>query len=466
MNQEMKKNLFSTSRILAFFLLAGIAPFGFAQDLKIQNWRSYDQDGLNVFEPAKDLTTPFNGLKVRIGGSFTQQFQGISHSNQADFDTISYRGKVANGNELYALAPGFNLAAANLFVDVQLADGIRIALENYMSSRHHSEFWVKGGYIQMDKLPMFGSPEWFTNNFRVKVGHFQVNYGDQQFRRSDNGNTMYNPFVGNYVMDAFATEIASEVYYFNPTGLMVMGGISTGNINGNITAADNRAPSVFGKVAFDRQLNEDLRIRLSASAYLNNNASRSTLYAGDRAGSRFFLALEPAYFLPRGATAYTTANSTDLATSGRVSPGFSNEVQSISINPFVKFKGLEVFGTFETSSGLAFTDPKADGATEPATRTVSQLGVEGIYRFLKNEQVYIGARYNEVSGQLDARIAANGVASDLSVNRLEVVAGWYPIKNLLVKASYVNQQYEGYPSSNLYYQGEFHGVMVEAAVGF
>ncbi|MEZ4894742.1 MAG: hypothetical protein R2778_17230 [Saprospiraceae bacterium] len=54
-----------------------------------------------------------------------------------------------------ATLTGFNLAMANLNLDFQVADGIGFCLENYMSSRHHSEFWVKGGYIQIDKLPMF-----------------------------------------------------------------------------------------------------------------------------------------------------------------------------------------------------------------------------------------------------------------------------------------------------------------------
>jgi hypothetical protein len=34
----------------------------------------------------------------------------------------------------------------------------------------------------------------------VKVGHMEINYGDAHFRRSDNGNALYNPFVGNYIM--------------------------------------------------------------------------------------------------------------------------------------------------------------------------------------------------------------------------------------------------------------------------
>ena len=46
----------------------------------------------------------------------------------------------------------------------------------------------------------------------LRVGHFEINYGDAHFRRTDNGNAIYNPFVGNYIMDAFTTEIGGEVY--------------------------------------------------------------------------------------------------------------------------------------------------------------------------------------------------------------------------------------------------------------
>ena len=432
----------------------------------IQNWRPYDKEGVNVFEPKKDLDTPFDGLKVRIGGSFTQQYQMLDHSNAAAYDSITVNGKPANGNELYPLAPGFNLATANLYVDAQLADGIRVALENYMSSRHHQEFWVKGGYIQIDKLPMFGNPDWFSKNFRVKIGHFQVNYGDMQFRRSDNGNAMYNPFVGNYIMDAFATEIGGEVYYFSPSGLMAMVGATSGYIAGDITEGDNRNPSVYAKLAYDKQINPDLRLRLSGSMYRNTGAGRNTLYAGDRSGSRFYLVGEPEYYKPRGATAYTGADPNGLFTSGRLNPGFTSEVQSFMINPFVKFKGLELFGTFETSSGLAYSDPKDEGAANPESRTVTQIGVEGLYRFLPDEQLYVGARYNQVSGELNARVRDANGASNLSANRLEIAAGWYPIKNLLLKVSYVNQQYKDYPVSNILHQAEFNGAMVEAVVGF
>jgi hypothetical protein len=46
----------------------------------IQNFRYYDQRGINVFETPKSKTT-FLGLRVRFGAGFTQQFQNLKHEN-------------------------------------------------------------------------------------------------------------------------------------------------------------------------------------------------------------------------------------------------------------------------------------------------------------------------------------------------------------------------------------------------
>ena len=305
---------------------------------------------------------------------------------------------------------------------------------------------------------MFGNPEWFTKYVRAKIGHFQVNYGDQQFRRTDGGNAMYNPFVGNYIMDEFATEIGGEVYVFPTNDLMIMGGVTNGLINGQVKDV-TRKPSFYTKIAFDKQITDDFRFRLSGSAYMNKESGGSTLFGGDRTGSRFYYALVPEYFLSGGAvTASTTDNQ---AFSGRVNPGFRTNVTTWQVAPFLKFKGLEVFATYEKAKGYTSSDPKKEGASKPEKRKVDQVSVEGIYRFLPREQVYLGARYNTVSGRLDAR-----VDNDLTVNRYEIVAGWYATKNLLLKSAYVNQEYKDYPSANLYSAGKFNGVMIEAVLAF
>ena len=453
----MKKSLSMVKAIIA--LLAMIMTTSvLAQQPEIQNYRPNNQTGINVFEPAKDLNTEFTGIKVRIGGNFTQQYQSLSHSNDTTFAAIK-----GIDNELYNLGPGFNNAAANLNIDVQLADGIRLSLENYMSSRDHTEFWVKGGYIQVDKLSMFENTNWYDKYLRVKIGHFQPNFGDQQFRRTDNGNAIYNPFVGNYIMDAFTTEIGGEVYVFPADGFMLMAGLTSGLIKGDIKAYDNgkaKAPSIYLKIAYDKSYENDLRFRISGSFMANQNSGRNTLYGGDRAGSRYYAVMEVA-----------GANLASAAFSGRWNPGFDNKINSIQINPFLKYKGLEFFGIYERASGNKLTQvPDKEGYYEFITdneRTVTQLGGEIVYRFLKREQLYIGAKYNQINGQLNRNyIDTNGDFVESSINRFGIVAGWFATKNILLKAEYVQQQYKDFPNTERFYGGEFNGIVIEAVVGF
>ena len=440
------------------------------QNDKINYDRPYDKAGINVFETTKKDAVTFTGFQLKVSGGFTQQYQALSHENTADVilkdNTLTATaGDSVNINALYPMTNGFNLATANLILTAQLADGIAIKLENYMSARHHNEFWVKGGYIQMDKLPFFGNPKWFADNFTVKVGQMEVNYGDAHFYRTDNANGIYNPFVGENIMDAFATEISGEVYFKPENGFIAMLGLSSGLLNADLSIFKDpatgdtigRKPSVYAKLGYDKQLNDDLRVRLTGSVYANGGTSRNTLYGGDRAGSRYYLAGESQYYMS-GAT-LTAATPTNKAFSGRIDPGFSSNLMSIMINPFVKFHGLEVFGTYEMSSGSAGLSNVLDSVD----RSFSQISGSVVYRFLAEEQCYVGVRYNTVTGRLYGYTDDDG---DVNVNRLQVAAGWFPTENLLLKLEYVDQKYDNFKTTDVRNGLEFKGVMVEASVGF
>ena len=88
-------------------------------------------------------------------------------------------------------------------------------LRTYLSSRHHPEPYVKGGYLQIDNLDFIkeGLASDLMKNVTIMFGHMEINYGDAHFRRSDNAQALYNPFVGNYIMDSFTTEVGAEAYY-------------------------------------------------------------------------------------------------------------------------------------------------------------------------------------------------------------------------------------------------------------
>jgi hypothetical protein len=220
--------------------IALIALFGLqsqAQQRDLDNFRPLDKRGINVFEAPKDTVSTFDGVDVRVGGASTIQFQALNHESRGTWNldnTPVVPGTPATGR-LIEIGSNFNLPTANLDLDVALAPGLRMHLRTYLSSRHHPEPYVKDGYIQMDGLD-FISPGFMgdlMNNVTVKDWSYGENYGDAHFRRSDNAQTIHNPFVGNLIMDAFTTEVGAEVYY-RTGGFLVMGGATNGKLNQSV----------------------------------------------------------------------------------------------------------------------------------------------------------------------------------------------------------------------------------------
>src|ERR1700710_2909672 len=155
--------------IILFCLIAGVAK---AQQGQIQFYRPNDQHGVNVFETSKKDTVLFTGLKVKVGGNFEMEFQGLRNFNTAAPATRT--GFTGNVNSLETLTNGFSLPMANLNVDAQLEDGIRMNITAYLSSRHHEDTRVKGGYIQFDKLLFLHSDviNSIMKSVTIKVGQF------------------------------------------------------------------------------------------------------------------------------------------------------------------------------------------------------------------------------------------------------------------------------------------------------
>jgi hypothetical protein len=403
----------------------------------IQYARPMDQRGLNVFETPKVKGVEYTGFKLEFGAGFTSQVQDLSHSNTADPNIVDG----VNTNQLMGIGFGFNNPTANLYLNAQLAPGIRVAMTSYLSSRHHNETWVKDGYIQVDESPIAFVPLQALMQFvTLRVGDMEINYGDAHFRRSDNGNALYNPFVGNYIMDAFTTQIGGEAY-LKAKSLIAMASVTGGELRGTVQSPEQRGPVYIGKLGFDRQVRRDLRVRLTGSMYKTPKAMSDTLYGGDRAGSRYYFVLEN-----------TAATESAQKDSGAINPGFKNRVTAVQVNPFLKFRGLEVFGVIERAKGRS--------NAEASERTWKQYAVDTVYRFLPREQVFVGGRYNRAEGTLP------GIADTVGANRWQFSAGWFVTPNVLVKAERVSQEYTGYPSGNIKHGGQFKGTMLEGVVGF
>ena len=448
-------------RSFTFSFLSFMSQSLFAQRSEIQYFRHYDQSGINVFETSKQDSVLFNGLNVRLGANFTQGYQTLHHSN-------------TSGILLYDLEQGFPLAMANLNIDVQIADGVRVSLVSYMSSHHHNEFWVKGGYFQIDKVGFMNSEilNKLWTNLTWKIGHMEINYGDAHYRRSDGGNTLWNPFMENNIMDAFTTEIGAELYW-QKNGFIAMGGSTNGEIQGSVTGAGQRGPSVYGKFGYDRTYGKN-RFRLTGSVLTKTSSIGGTLFGGDRTGSNYQYAMEP-----------VAATLTGNAFGGRMNPNFKDNVTTFVINPFIKISRLELFGTYEVAQGnnavengeIQYNANVADPTvfTKQNNRKFTQIAADILYRFGERNQYYLGLKYNTVSGtqvfgQTTTVTAIGGInqgtRSDVSIDRTAFAAGWFITKNILIKGEYVSQKYNDYPTGTILQGGKFDGFVVQGSIAF
>jgi hypothetical protein len=473
---------------IVFIILLGLPFTTFAQVEKVSYMRPsylrpYDKTGINVFETTKQPDSiPFKGLRISFGAGFTQQFQNLKEGNPGALNNNagSFTNFVSTpGNKLKPITPGFQTPEANLYLDVELADGIRLNVTTYLSSKHQNETWLKGGYLQFDKLPFKG--DFWTNIMKVTtitVGDFEINYGDEHFRRSDGGHALYNPFMEGNIMDEFATEIGGQIFV-QKNGIFGMGSLTTGESTGNVDSLDkpftadgnfHKSPSLIFKAGFDKKLNDRLRVRFTGSYYGNQStgsnvfsnlmfAGGNTLFGGDRSGSNYQLVMEKNSSNPN----LSTGIGSQLAFSGRFNPGLTKKINAFMFNGFLKTGGLEFFGTYETASGRS--------GKEISDRSVNQFAIDGVYRFGKMENLFVGARYNTVSARLAENPLGTGAGpitynGDVTVNRVSLAGGWFLTKNILFKAEYVDQRYKNFPAADYRSTGRFYGYVMEAIVAF
>ncbi len=380
----------------------------------------------------ENLTKP----EVSVGADFAMQFQALRH--HADVDLVP-------------LGSNINLPTANLVVNAILAEGLKVNLTTYLSSRHHVEAWVKGGYLLIDRLPFFKSrfTEKLMDFMTFKVGVMEINFGDAHFRRSDNGRVINNLFIGNYIMDAFTTAPAFEAL-FRSNSILLMGAVSTGTLKPALVgySAGTQAYTPYNiheelafywKAGYDQQISDDFRLRLTLSGYHASNHHFGSLYYGDRTGSRYYLVMNRVNNSP------DDVDPAKNHMSGTWGPGFTDKDNSIMLNLFTRYRFLELFGTYETVKGTP-----AFGGSE---FNYSQIAVEGLLRFGKDDRFFGGARFNYVKNNTDS-----------SVNRLQISAGWFLTPDILLKAEYVDQNYSNFTIYGG--TGGFNGLMVETTISF
>jgi hypothetical protein len=74
--------------------------------------------------------------------------------------------------------------------------------------------------------------------------------------------------------------------------------------------------------------------------------------------------------------------------------------------------------------------------------------------------MFAGVRYNKAEGPM------LGSPDTVGADRWQVAGGWFLTRNVLMKAEYVNQKYNGFPPTNIRSGGKFSGTMLEGVIAF
>ena len=333
------------------------------------------------------------------------------------------------------MATGFPAAIANVMVFAEIADGVDLFTEYYLSSKHHlGDVYDHEGFILFDHLPdqlNVGILEPIFNVLDVKAGHFEVDFGNQHWVRSDEGEVQKNPLVGNYLVDPNLVENGAEIIAHHNWLHLVLG---AGN---GVTSEDFRSKrdySKHGKILIEP---ESKKFNVAFSAYQvdhsenKSNESRAQLFSGARSGSRY-AGLNPA----------TGSSDPDFA---KLLLGAGQDIFAWQADAGVHFGPVSLsglFGMFEDGDTDGFDKTNIAGTSGEPKDEWAYYGIEGKVDVTKNG--YLAARYSAADAD-----KISSVTSKAEGSRVQVGYGYHLWDGILMKLEYMNQKWTNFQQQEI-----------------
>ena len=300
------------------------------------------------------------------------------------------------------------------------------------------------GYLLFKQLPPpfnSGLGNKLFDYINVKVGAFDIDFGDDNYRRSNNARVQRNPLITNPLVDPNVEEIGGEVYSIKGPVYWLFG-MASGTTTEHFDYGGSQ-PSFHAKL----WANPLPDLRTSISAYyvdLSNSADISYLYANGRSGGTLASVLgggdNPGQVLPQA---------------GKNVTAFQGDV---TWNRWP----CEVYANVGWTQDSDINGPAAG---TPSERWIYAT-VEPVYHI--TPALYVAARYSYATAQ-----SVNGAASNGWVDRAEIGGGYWITNNILGKAEYVYEQYHGFSGTNGLINGvdasrgpRFSGAVVEVSFSF
>ena len=379
------------------------------------------------------------GVNLFLGAHTVGTVQALDQENVFD----------STGKEAGELEPGFQTAWGNLELRGTFGEKeeIEMFFDLYLASRPHPsqtyghEGWllIRGVPENLERLRGLDRVFDFVN---VKVGHFEVAFGDHIRRRSDNADVQGNRLVGNYLVDPENVEVGAE--FFSTPGKPVNWLIGVGSGTNTEDFREGRGTSLHGKVW--TELPQDLRLALSYYTvdHSDNAVSKSNLFAAaNRGGGRYGAVLA-------GGQA-----------PGEITFQAGKDVSAWQADVTWAPKPIELYAHY----GRATDDDINGNVAGSPKEEWSYWTTEAVYFF--TEDIFAAARYGRAEAE-----TIGGVDSDASVSRLQAGMGFWMTKHLLAKLEYVDEQFDDFAVGQVisgvqaWQEPSFDGLVAEVSFSF
>ena len=371
------------------------------------------------------------------------------------FQYLEQQDVTINGAEGIDLEPSFQTAWGDIAFMADVSDGaILVFFDLYLSSRPHpSTTYGNEGYMLFRRIPGESGVSDFLNksifeHVNVKAGHFEIDFGDAHYRRSDNAWVSRNLLIGNYLVDPDVEEIGMEIFSKPHWPVKGLFGVTSGTTTENINEGRGLA-SVHGKIWVDAT--DDLR--LSVSGYYVDHSDNPPSGAGSTSGRLYSSRRSGGPY----AGVWGGGNSP-----GDLTIGADELVTALQGDVTWMPRPWEFYGNV---GWVEDADPNGSLSGKPTERW-TYGSVEAAYFF--DQRTYVAGRY---SFALASDVKGEG--SDGMINRGQVGGGYWLTRNTLVKAEYVYQVANGFDSDDGLVGGvdvaedpSFTGVLLEVSFKF
>lgn len=381
-------------------------------------------------------------LEVWFGVNTVGTFQALDQENAFNAQNVN----------LGELDPGFQTAWGDLKFGAWYGEqkDIEMFFDLYLASRPHpSTTYGHQGYLLIHRLPDPIAIPFVNNVFKyidIKVGAFEIDYGDQWMHRSNNADVQRNPLVGNFVFDPNSTEVGGEIKTKENRWGGALVGVASGTTTENFV--EGRPLGYHGKV----WVTPIKPLRLSFSLYDVNHADTAprsaggtgtTIISGNRSGERYGGVLgggqAPGGVLTnigKDVQMWETALTADL---GRM--------------------------TFFANYGRAEDDDVNGSQNGTPRESWNYYSAQGTLEL--TDRFYGAARYSVAEAD-----ELNSVNSDGKVQRYQVGGGYWINRYMLAKVEYVHQTYNDFAKNTVVNNvrvdrnPEFSGPILEVSFNF